>query len=339
MQRDRLARRVAIPLHVRPDCTRPPAGELHRIGGPTMGTSWSVTYADLRARTHLLQVVSNMLAVVIRQMSTWEPTSVVSRINATAGRSAWHDVPTEFATVLSCALRIAAETGGAYDPAVGRLVDLWGFGPPGRRGPPSSSELKTAHVESAWKRVEFDAPNGRVRLREGARLDLSSIAKGFAVDLVAQALRRDGIDHCLVEIGGELRGAGVKPDGLPWWVRIDPGYGGLREERHPLVALHDLSIATSGSERSFTARGQRYCHTIDPRTGMPIDNGTISASVLHPSCMEADGYATAMMVMRPDEAMAFADRHQLAVALLHETDADAPAERISTALAQMIDED
>jgi thiamine biosynthesis lipoprotein len=271
-------------------------------------------------------------------MSPWESASDLSRFNASAAGS-WQALPAEFARVIGGALRIAGETGGAYDPTMGALVDLWGFGPtPPPSHPPAQGIIDRARLASGWRQLEFDAAEPRLRRLSAARLDLNGIAKGFAVDLVAATLRALGFKHALVEIGGELAGSGVKPDGTPWWVTIDRPHQDLQSRRMPLVALHQLTIATSGSEQSFAIDGQQFSHTINPRTGMPIDNGMVTATVLHASCMEADAYATALMVMGPEAGMAFAKQHELAALCLFRLDGEDSEviERISPALEAML---
>ncbi|MEO6946033.1 MAG: FAD:protein FMN transferase, partial [Nitrobacter sp.] len=165
--------------------------------------------------------------------------------------------------------------------------------------PPPPAALMQYHGVSGWRKLELDVTQRRLRRHTPAQLDLCGIAKGFAVDLLMATLREHGIHHALVEIGGELLGRGIKPDGSPWWVGIDRPAAGLVSDTAPplLVALHDLAIATSGRERSFTSEGHSFSHTIDPRTGSPIDNSMVTATVLHATCMEADAYATALMVM------------------------------------------
>ncbi len=331
--------RVAIPLALSVSPIRQTGGRIQRLAGTTMGTAWSVKFVAADAVAASLRApVEAALDRVIAQMSPWEAASDLSRFNASAAGS-WQTLPAEFAGVIACALRIAEETGGAYDPTMGALVDLWGFGPaPPPLHPPAPGAIERARFACGWRQLEFDATRSRLRRLSDARLDLNGIAKGFAVDLVASTLRARGIQHALVEIGGELSGTGVKPDGTPWWVAIDRPRADLAPQVLPLVALHQLAIATSGIERSFTGSGQPFSHTIDPRTGKPINNGMITATVLHASCMEADAYATALMVMGPEAGMAFAARHKLAALCLFKPDGadNNIMERISPQLEAML---
>jgi thiamine biosynthesis lipoprotein len=167
------------------------------------------------------------------------------------------------------------------------------------------------------------------------RIDLSGIAKGFSVDALARALQAIGARDFLVEIGGELRGVGVKPDGQPWWVDLEAPPGARLA---PLrVALHDIAIATSGDyRRFFDANGTRYAHTIDPRTRAPLINDVVSASVIHAECMMADAWATALTVLGPEDGMALAQREDLAARIVLR-DGGGHRELISPALKAMLD--
>jgi thiamine biosynthesis lipoprotein len=331
--------RVAIPRTLLVSPIRETRGQIHQLAGATMGTTWSVKFVgtDTNASS-VREPIEAALHRVIAQMSPWEASSDLCRFNASAA-AGWQTLPAEFASVIGCALRIAMETDGAYDPTMGALVDLWGFGAtPLRSHPPAQEDLHHARLASGWRQLEFDPKGPQLRRLSAARLDLNGIAKGFAVDLLAATLRERGIHHALVEIGGELSGTGVKPDGTPWWVTIDRPVAGLLLEAMPLIALHQLAIATSGNERSFAIGGQQFSHTIDPRTGIPIANGMVMATVLHASCMEADAYATALMVMGPEAGMAFAKQHKLAALCLFRPDGgdSGVVERISPELDAML---
>ncbi|MET0720045.1 MAG: FAD:protein FMN transferase [Tardiphaga sp.] len=332
------APRVAIPLQLSARAL-PARARLQRLGGETMGTSWSVTFAGTAAAAQTLnRAIGDVLDRVIAQMSPWLPDSDISRFNH-CRHGEWQTLPAEFAEVIATALRIASLTNGACDPTMGMLVDCWGFGAtPSSGSLPDAVTLSPALQSAGWQRLTFDHATRRLRRATDCRLDLNGIAKGFAVDLVMATLRRHGIHHALVEIGGELSGAGIKPDGTPWWVTVDrPVAGRAVDAARPLlVALHGLAIATSGCERGVTIAGQRFSHTIDPRTGMPIDNGMLTATVLHASCMDADAYATALMVMGADAGMAFAEQHGLAATILFTADSGDAVERVSPALKAML---
>jgi len=327
-------RRVAVPHALSPTALFRPGGELCRLDGETMGTSWCVTFVGVARMLPTVRVaITQVLDRVNARFSPWQPASELNRFNASQP-GIWHVASADFAEVTACALRIAGETGGACDPALGALVDLWGFGPrPRDTDLPSAAAIDNALRTSGWRHIVQDRNGGRILRNIEARLDVCGIAKGYAVDLVAQSLRQSGIPAALVEIGGELSGFGIKPDGTPWWVAVD---GGTPDVAPMLVALHGLAIATSGCERSFTHAGATYSHTINPRTGTPIANSMISATVLHESCMQADAYATALMVLGADDAIGFADRYALAAVIRHRV-ATGTDERISQAMQAMFD--
>jgi thiamine biosynthesis lipoprotein len=290
-----------------------------------MATRWSLTAVSPPAGA--AQAVQTALDRVVAQMSQWEPGSDISRINR-AAPGGWRPIPPEFARVLKAAREIAEASGGAFSPAIGAAADLWGFGPaPAPTEAPDPADTAAA-VSGA---IELDAPGLRARRTGAARIDLSGIAKGFGVDLAAEALLGLGLRHFLIEVGGELRGHGLKPDGQPWWADIEPPPG---SRIAPLrAALHELSVATSGDYRRWLdAGGARHHHTLDPRDGRPVANGVRSVTVLHASCMQADAWATALTVLGPDAGMALADARGLAVRMIV-----GEAELLSAALTAMLD--
>ena len=271
-----------------------------------MGTSWSLHAVSPPAET--MAGVQAAFDLVVAQMSQWEPESDLSRFNR-APTDEWIRVPGELAHVVSAALEIAAASGGAFDPCLGGLTERWGFG---SAGPVNAVP---ADGEGAVRSIEWDADASRLRRGEGAFLDLSGIAKGYGVDLAAEWLLGSGVRHFLLEVGGELRGEGIRPDGQPWWVDTEtPPTSSAQPWR---IALHDLSVATSGSyRRGFTVGDRHYSHSFDPRSDRPIVNGVSSVTVLHRSCMMADGWATALTVLGPEQGVALADARGLAAAIL-----------------------
>jgi thiamine biosynthesis lipoprotein len=271
---------------------------------------------------------------VVAQMSHWREDSEISRFNR-AATDTWHALPEEFFTVLECAMDLARSTGGAFDPAIGTLTRLWGFGPDGRHGePPAITDIISARETCGWQRLTLDAETKRAR-QGGIELDLSGIAKGFAVDQLADYLTGLGVDHYLVEVGGELRGRGCKPDGNPWWVAIDqPGITGGAGQT--IAALHDFAVATSGDcYRYFDHAGRRYSHTLDPRSGHPIDNDIASVTVFHPLCMKADAFATALTVLGPADGLEYARRYNIA-ALFTVRTPRGPTEYLTPALSAFL---
>jgi FAD:protein FMN transferase len=344
--------RVAVPLHIEGE---PPAlGQVvHRLSGATMGTIWSAAFvgpSGLRLPTIDAAIV-RVCNEVIGEMSQWTPDSLLSRFNGAQPRSR-HVLPEGFARVLEAALQIAAHSGGAYDPTAGELVAMWGFGASGlpvsaggaARWPrhedpnfrtPSDDECARAHC--GWQALEWDAAQRVLTQPGAATLDLSAIAKGDAVDRISQLLTSIGLPHHLVDVGGELRGAGLKPDGQPWWVDLEPPQSdfGLAPMR---VALHGLSVATSGDYRKayVDGAGQHRSHTVDPRQRRPIEHGLASVTVIHTSAMWADGWSTALMVLGPDEGLKLAEQHGLAARLVARCPSGGFDEHLSSALQALL---
>lgn len=290
-----------------------------------MGTQWSLQIVT--PPPDAAEVVEATLAALIASMSHWEPSSALSRVNA-APVGVWQAIPADLAKVLDAALAIGRLTGGAFDPAAGRLAELWGFGPSGPRAAAPPDGAIAALLDAAGP---IERREGAVRRMGDVTLDLSGIAKGHAVDRVANALAARGAQDLLVEIGGEFVGRGIRPDGQPWWVELEnpPGLA-----LPPLrVAAHGVAVATSGDYRRFIPAGaRRLGHTLDPRTGYPIANGVVSASVVAADCMHADGWATALTVLGPEEGMTVAAREGLAARIV----LDSGREVLSPALAVML---
>lgn len=295
------AGRLLIPVGMKPADVRNSRidAPVRRLSGATMGTGWSLSYAapDSIENSHVIAALDETFACVIQQMSNWESTSDICRFNREPG---WHDLKPELFHVLTRALEIAQLAGGAYNPALGSRMDMLGFGPPTT---PSSA--------NTWRDIQLDAQHLRAFQPGGASLDLSSIAKGYAVDLCAQRLRDLGIPSFLMEIGGEFVGQGVKPDAQPWWVQLElsdiaPAPG---EPPHTDIALVNLAVATSGD---FVRRRDGVSHLLDGRTGQPVRNTLSGVAVMHASCMDADGWATALFALGPDEGLAIANAQKLA---------------------------
>ncbi len=271
-----------------------------------MGTTWSLQ--AVAAPPSVVAGVQAALDRVVAQMSQWDAASDLSRFNRTAP-GVWCDLPAEFAHVVDAALAIGRASDGAFDPCLGVLTEQWGFG---ANGP---VDRVPDAADNGKRRIDFDPNARRIRRSESAMLDLSGIAKGYGVDLTAEWLLAQGVRHFLLDVGGELRGEGIRPDGQPWWIDVEmPPASSVATYR---IALHDLSAATSGNyRRGFTANGRHYSHSFDPRTGRPIVNMVSSVTVLHRSCMMADGWATALTVLGPAAAIALADAQQLAACVI-----------------------
>ena len=289
--------------------TTPPPANPHGtdvFGGQTMGTRWSVRLGASRRDLHALhRQTQDALDLVVAQMSTWEPGSDLSRFNRAP--PGWVALPDAVMTVLSCAIDIAERSDGAFDPTLGDLVNLWGFGPPGAvAAPPARAALDAARARSGWRLLRLDPAAAMAYQPGGLHVDLSAIAKGFAADRVAQCLRASGIDAALVEVGGELVGYGTRPDSTPWRVLVetDPE----RDAGEPVViCLQDHAVATSGDRwHRYRHAGEDFSHTIDPRTGAPVSRAPVAVTVVMRDAMHADAWATALSVLGRECGLALA---------------------------------
>lgn len=294
------------------------------ITGATMGTTYNINISQLPEgidRYALERDIARILETVNKQMSTYRPDSELSRFNAATAAS-WAEVSPDTLAVVEEALRVSQLSGGAFDPTIGPLVDLWGFGPGsgGQNVPPED------RIEETLRSIGHDNVRTRTKLpslaksRRGIRIDLSGIAKGFGVDKVAEHLERLGIEYYLVEIGGEVRGRGYSPRGDVWRVGIEKPVGATRTVQR-VVRLGGQALATSGDYRIFFQRdGIRYSHILNPRNGQPVDHGLASVTVIAPSTMLADAWSTALMVLGPKAGLELAEREGIAAFFISKTE-------------------
>ena len=294
-------------------------GDEVRFVGTTMGTSWRVVISRMPhglPRATLLARIEATLAGIDARMSTWRPDSEISQFNASAG-TGWHPVSHDTAQVVAESLEVSRLSDGAFDVTVAPLVDLWGFG--ARHPPadlPGSAAIATAQSNVGYRHLAVRRSPPALRKARGAlRIDLSAVAKGFAVDRVAAELAAAGVPGYLVEIGGEVRVHGRNGRNLPWSVAVERPVPG-RREIFGVLRLQGGAIATSGDYRRFVARdGRRYAHVIDARTGRPVAHDLASATVYADSAMRADALATALLVAGPEDGGRLARRNDIAALL------------------------
>ncbi|WP_298571467.1 FAD:protein FMN transferase [uncultured Aliiroseovarius sp.] len=289
----------------------------HALNGPTMGTRWSALfYAPAEAdpepvRAALIESVD----VVDRQMSTWKPESDLMRLNR-APIGTWVSVPAELMEVLAKGLEIGRLSDGAFDIGMGDVVTAWGFGP---------QEADTQAIRSTLGKVRSPAhevldlnPDAlQARKLAPLTLDLSGIAKGYAVDRMMAVLNRFEITDALVGLDGEMRACGMRPENQAWTVAIErPDY----ETRAPLsiIELTDAAVATSGDYRHWIeAGGKRLSHTMDPARRGPIRDTPASVTLLAETCMEADAWATAFMVSGEQKGLIWSEKVRVAAVFVH----------------------
>ncbi len=294
------------------------------LSGPTMGSRWTaVTWTDRDPDPEAL--AARLQAAVDRvdaEMSTWRAESDLQRLNATPVGE-WRALPNGLMTVLAAGLAIGRQSEGAFNIGVGDLVTACGFGG-GRRTPDGArlADLLGRIPFDPPRTLELDLAGHRARRLAPLSLDLSGIAKGFGVDELARVMTEAGLSSFLVGIDGEMRAAGEKPDGRPWAVAHEKPVAGERAILG-VLAISGAAVATSGSYRHQADIGGRtVSHTMDPATGRPLENGLVSVTVLAGTCMEADAWATALMVAGPVKGPQLARRRGLA-ALFVEADGTA----------------
>lgn len=287
------------------------------ISGPTMGTSYRIVLAvplDASERASIQADVDQALNKLEDQMSTWRPDSELSRFNASTSTE-WFPVSRDTAFVVSEAKKIWQLSDGAFDPTVAPLIKLWNFAEDsGERTLPTDPAIAQAKAAIGFGQIEVQLdPPALLKQRPELQLNLSAIAKGYAVDVVSELLTtRQSVGH-LVEIGGEMRSHGRKSDGSSWTAGIETP-DALPRQLHAALRLDDQSLATSGDYRNyFEVNGQRYSHTIDPATGRPVTHNLTSVSVLADNCLTADALATAIEVLGPERGMKLAEKQNVAI--------------------------
>lgn len=270
--------------------------QMRNYQGGALGTSYAITVFST-SEEDLGPAVDSVFAVVNHSLSTYQEDSDISRINAGDNTVV---VDALFREVFEASGRIYRATGGYFDPTVGVLVDAWGF------GPGAALEMDSTVVDSLLRYVGFDklklGPDGRLQKDHPAiRLDFNAIAKGYAIDCLGRMLEARGVDHYLVEVGGEVRTRGNQPEkDRAWHVGIDDPQATEGRAIKRVVALQDVSMASSGNYRKFRVdpeTGEKFVHTVDPHTGYTRNSNVLATSVIAPDCTTADGYATAFMAM------------------------------------------
>ncbi|SIT15967.1 thiamine biosynthesis lipoprotein [Thalassolituus maritimus] len=291
-----------------------PQPELRRISGFTMGSQYHISWFGGEATpTEVHEQVEDRLAHLISVFSTYEKNSELSRLNSNSETLAGKPVQVspELMSVLQDASYINRYSMGRLDVTVGPLVNLWGFGPEEREGVPSQAEVDQLLEMTGMNKLALDKEKNEILMDVPLYIDLSAVAKGWAVDDIGLLLEAMEISDYLVEIGGEVRIRGAKPSG-DWRIAIERPVMEVGHSAQRIIAPGNHAVATSGDYRNyFEENGQRYSHTIDPLTGYPIRHALASVSVILPTCSLADAWATALNVAGPEAAMALAEANDL----------------------------
>ncbi|MCW9733045.1 FAD:protein FMN transferase [Avibacterium sp. 20-15] len=324
-------------------CQKDP--EIVTLSGKTMGTTYHIKYITeegSQSVTDTHEGIEHILKDVNDKMSTYIPTSELSRFNQNRQVNTPIEISADLAKVIGEAIRLNKVTQGALDVTVGPLVNLWGFGPEKRvEKAPSQQQLDERRAWVGIEKLKLSESAGKFYLEKAVPelyVDLSSIAKGFGVDQVADYLESLGIGNYMVEIGGEIRAKGNNSENKPWQIAIEkPTFDGSRSVEQ-VVGLHNLAMATSGDYRIyFEENGVRYSHEIDPQTGRPIQHHLASITVLAPSSMTADGLSTGLFVLGEAKALDIAEQQKLAVYLIIKTEKGFEV-KMSSAFKQLINQ-
>ncbi|BBN80703.1 FAD:protein FMN transferase [Pseudoalteromonas sp. A25] len=293
------------------------------INGKTMGTSYNIKAFPSNEQITAAQLkkqVDEVLIAVNQSMSPWVKDSEINRFNSFADNE-FMPISDDFRAVIAESIRLGKST-QTLDVTMGPLIDLWGFGPDKR----PTKRPSQAQLDDMRSRIGVDKlilnEQGLAKTIAGLEVSFSATAKGFGIDKVASLLEQSNIHNYMVEIGGELRLSGSKPNNKPWVIAIEQPDAPMGQRQvHKELKLHDTGIATSGDYRIFYEMdGETFTHLIDPATGMPVKHDLVSVTVLHPSAMTADGLATALTVMGTQRAKEYAQQHNLAVYLISKSD-------------------
>lgn len=292
------------------------------LQGFTMGTSYSAQFiAPDIDQDALRDEIESRLDTINNLMSTYLANSQLSKFNQSRSTE-WHSVNKDLAQLIERAQIISEQSSAAFDVTVGPLVNLWGFGPHDAEfSLPSSAEIDTSQQSVGYQNLQYrlDPPALKKTITQ-LYVDLSAIAKGYAVDEIAKIMDTANIQHYMIEIGGEVKAKGIAPHGETWRIGIETP-ATQRGNIEAIVTLKNIGIATSGDYRNYVVhQGKTYSHTIDPRTGYPVDHMLASVTVLHESVATADAWATAFMVLGAESAYAIAQRDGLAILLITRED-------------------
>lgn len=315
---------LLISLFFVSSCSKGPS--VLKFSGQTMGTTYNIKYlSNSQTPVDVIKpLVDQSLIDLNNQMSTYIAVSDLSKFNKRTSLD-WVDAPKELLFVVNHALNVGHLSNGSFDPTIGPLVNLWGFGPNGKRRVPSDKLIMEAIKSVGLDKITIDLNQSRWKKNsELVYVDLSALAKGYGVDKVGSLLEERGIHNYMVEIGGEVKTLGSKKSG-PWVIAIEsPSLEGQEQGHQKLVSLNSKSMATSGNYRNFFKEGStNYSHTINFKTGRPVSHTLASVSVVdNNSCMNADAWATALMSMGYEKGLEIAEKLKISAYFIYKLDSE-----------------
>ena len=282
------------------------------IKGDIFGTYYNIKIRTDNKNNELKNKIKEKLQEINSIMSVFEPDSEISKINNAPAKQKIELSPS-MQEVIRASDKVYWQSGGYFDPSLGRLIDLWGFGASSKTSP-TPKEIKQALQVSGFNKLKFSHNFQYItKISSQTMLNLSAIAKGWATDEIAALLDKEGYQNYIVEIGGEIKTRGYREPGTPWSIGINRPSAGSSDNIMALV-LSNMAVATSGNYRNFySADGKILGHTISFQTGEPVSTDVASASVFHSSCMMADAYATTIVAMGVEKGLEFANRQKLKV--------------------------
>lgn len=288
------------------------------ISGKTMGTTYHIKWVDssannsIETKSIIQKAVDDRLLKINQSMSTYDPTSEISTFNK-QNKNVSYKVSKDFFTTISLAQKISQQSNGAFDVTVSPLINLWGFGHKGVvTKKPTDEQIQTIKESIGYQKLKLIPQKQKIQKLDNITINLSAIAKGYGVDAIAKTLEQYKIFNYFVEIGGEVIAKGTKPNKVNWVVGIEKPVAGKKGVLQEAINISGTAIATSGDYRNyFEENGIRYSHTIDPSTGYPINHKLASVSVLMPTCAEADGIATTLMVLGDKKGVDFAKQNNI----------------------------
>ncbi len=317
----------------------PPQSMETRLSGQIFGSTYSIVMSGKPSipRGELAARIEKRLDEIDHVFSGWREDSELSRINRAAALTPIA-VSADFAVVLSEALHLSEMTDGAYDITVGPLVRLWGFGPNGKRPSPTKQEIAEAEQKVGFRNLKWTG-EALTKMKEGMSIDMSSKVPGYAADQIGILLERSGISDYLVEVGGEITVKGRSPAGALWTIGIETPKDNetMNPNLYGAVRIPSGAISTSGTYHQFrkTNEGKAH-HILDPKTGAPVKSNVVSVTVFAPTCTEADGLGTAMLVMGPDKGIAWIESHPPFQALFLTSEPDGFVQRMSAGFSQYL---